>query len=345
MPDETVSPRHPSDPDATELLERRLSESVTERAEKALIKRFTWIGGIILVVLGYFGYDLTQDVRRQAIQAAKDIASQVVKEEVTPVLTDARVRLNEARIQMELNKGRLGQVDETLSRHQVKAESASQQASAIAERVKSNLKDINTEVDELKRKVDETRRTAEDQLKTLRDSVRDSGTLMGLNDNLATLTKQVKALDEVMQALVTRGETDTVAIPPASVKQSLEEIVDATKQRGEQYREPDRRNLVFFQFARLPLEQAKAIAAALRNLGYVVPGQEPQETIAANLQQVRYFYDEDKDAAERLATQTSRVWAELGYGQIVVKAQSFTAYKGVKPRVGVLELWLGVKPT
>lgn len=327
------------DPNMLELIERRLSERIGDRAEKSLIKRFTWIGAILLTVLGYFGYDLIQSTRTAAEKAAVETANQIIQREVTPVAEEAHAKLTEATNQLEQNKGRLELIDGILARNQLRVEAASGRASETAERVKSTLGELNSQVDELKRRIEETSKAGEDQLKALRDSFKDAGTLQDLNANLAALATQVVALDGLVQALASKLQIGPLT---STGKETVQTIIKATQSREEQYQERGRK-LVFFQFAILPRDQAKAIAAALRDHGYVVPGEDREEA-ATNLREVRYFYNEDKIPAEQLAAQAGAVLTELGYGQVNVKAESFTAYKGRKPRLGVLELWLGIKP-
>ena len=87
--------------------------------------------------------------------------------------------------------------------------------------------------------------------------------------------------------------------------------------------------------------------AALETARYIVPSEDRQSNAAAK-HEVRYFHDNDKEAAQRLAEDTTAALRELGYASdqipnIVVK--SLVTFPGKKPRLGVLELWVEIPPT
>ena len=106
------------------------------------------------------------------------------------------------------------------------------------------------------------------------------------------------------------------------------------------------KSTVFFQFAGGRREQAEDLSAALKGKGYVVPG-EDRERGAAGKHEVRYFHNKDEAAAQRLAEDATRVLRGLEYlgrKATTVTVKSFVSYRGKKPRLGVLELWLEIPP-
>jgi hypothetical protein len=99
-------------------------------------------------------------------------------------------------------------------------------------------------------------------------------------------------------------------------------------------------SLVYFQFAGGTADNARALAAALEKQGYLVPGQQ-QLSSAQGLAEVRYYYAEDRPAAEQLATDAAAAAKVLGLAanrQIEVK--DLTGWPRQKPPRGTLELWL-----
>ena len=64
--------------------------------------------------------------------------------------------------------------------------------------------------------------------------------------------------------------------------------------------------------------------------------------MAAGKHEVRYFHNDTKKAAERLANDTNAALRSLEYPVLNVVVKSFTSYRGKKPRPNVVELWLEI---
>lgn len=98
------------------------------------------------------------------------------------------------------------------------------------------------------------------------------------------------------------------------------------------------------QFAVGTREQAHEISQTLALGEFIIP--EPDRTEAAlNKYEVRYFYDDDKEAAERLANSANKILNDLGYSKDEnsnIEPKSFVDFTGKKPRQGVIELWLEI---
>lgn len=104
---------------------------------------------------------------------------------------------------------------------------------------------------------------------------------------------------------------------------------------------PASRPTVYFQFrGGMSRDSAKEIARALQDKGFNVPGEEQVGPGTNPFREVRYFNLEDRAAAERLATVTQAALAVLGFGDVPVRVQDFTGYKGNKLAKGTVELWL-----
>lgn len=97
---------------------------------------------------------------------------------------------------------------------------------------------------------------------------------------------------------------------------------------------------VYLQFmGGLSRDNAKDIAREIDAKNFKVPGEE-SITNGANLRDIRYFYVEDRAAAERLALVTQSALAILGYGAVTIRVQDYTGFKGTKAAKGTMELWL-----
>ena len=76
----------------------------------------------------------------------------------------------------------------------------------------------------------------------------------------------------------------------------------------------------------------------LAALGYIMPGEERLGS-AAGLKEVRYFHEEDKERALGLIRDLNQILLDSGYVAQVTE-MPLTNFKGAKPRLGTLELWL-----
>lgn len=97
---------------------------------------------------------------------------------------------------------------------------------------------------------------------------------------------------------------------------------------------------VYVQFARAPREEIQLFSKQLREFGYNIPGEERLES-AIGKNEVRYFHPEDEAAAKGLAANVTQVASTLRLElRSETRAVSLTSYKGKKPPMGVLELWI-----
>jgi hypothetical protein len=98
---------------------------------------------------------------------------------------------------------------------------------------------------------------------------------------------------------------------------------------------------VYFQYTdATKLPSAQALSQKLQAIGYKLPGEQRVEA-AQNKREVRYFYQQDKDDAEKLAQETTKALPDLGLpDKPAVTIRSMLDYTGKKNAPGVLELWL-----
>jgi hypothetical protein len=95
--------------------------------------------------------------------------------------------------------------------------------------------------------------------------------------------------------------------------------------------------IVYMQFFGGSQESAKQIGANLQQRGYQIPGVEETQ-LAKGANEVRYYYEQDQKAAEKLANDVTTLGQERGMAP--TKAQSFVAKRGPRNFPGVIELWL-----
>jgi hypothetical protein len=97
---------------------------------------------------------------------------------------------------------------------------------------------------------------------------------------------------------------------------------------------------VYFQYATAQRAQAQAFSLKLQALGYKLPGEERVDA-AQGKREVRYFYALDKEAAEKLAQDTTRTLQDLGYPAAPpATTRSMLTVTDKKNVPGVVELWV-----
>ncbi len=97
---------------------------------------------------------------------------------------------------------------------------------------------------------------------------------------------------------------------------------------------------VYVQFATATRDAIERFSEALREFGHTIPGEERLDS-ALGKNEVRYFYDEDRPAAERLAANVMKTASSLGYRlSSDTQVHNLAGYKGKKPPPGLLELWI-----
>ncbi|MCA2669667.1 MAG: hypothetical protein IM486_12280 [Microcystis sp. M114S2] len=164
-----------------------------------------------------------------------------------------------------------------------------------------------------------------------------------LQSQLKELAIQVDKLNSIVTVSVQKpgGESAQAA---QQRKAAIQSVISATQKAEQSLAEKRKRTTVFFQFAGGKRPQAEALSDALKKADYIVPGEE-REGGAAGKHQVRYFYTQDRVAAENLAQDATRALRNLGYSisQVPnIEAKPFVSYSGKKPSQGTVELWLEI---
>jgi archaellum component FlaC len=330
--------------DRVELIERRLAETVEERVRGRLFKVYGMVGGSILTILGLVGYDGLRRIQDIAIDAAKQEATaqvgpaveraRTVVEQARTAVEAATKQANAAEVTLQLAHERLDHVDDVLARGESRITGF---ATEIAE-ASTKYDSLNAEINKAESELVQTAAEIDNQQKRASDSFAGAGTLSDLARVVDTLTQQVSALNKQVKEI-----TQIAKIVTTESGASQKELDKVMTEAVQAVPTTPATNTVFFQFAQLPRDQAKEIVMALRNRGYSVPG-EDREDAAKDLQEVRYFFDDDLPAAGRLVTDVRATLEQLGFGEVPIKVKDLTSYKGQKPRAGVLELWLDLVP-
>jgi hypothetical protein len=303
--------------DRLELLERQLAEKVTARVRPALFKLYAAVGAAVIAVLGFVSWDIVSDIKNEIkneIRTEIDSDIESKRDEIIDRLAEIRFMANRANEIIQ-------RVEQQLDAFRPQAES----------------------LDETIRKVSELQVTSRDlidaysrELKPLVENVED------FSEHLALLAEQVDQLNTI----ATGVEAASVGpqVPTQEQRsEAIKSVISESKQAQQQLAQSRSKTTVFIQYSGGSSEQAAEIAGALRSGGFNVPAID-QDRNASRQHQVRYFHQDDKAAANRLAEQVNNILKEMNLWQQdrPVTSESFVAYKGLKPRPGVVELWLQI---
>jgi len=311
------------DEDRLELLERRLADRVTERVRSDLFSWYAAIGTAVITVCGILGVNVVLSIKseiKSEIKQEFEQELQVKRDEVKELISETRFIAKEA-------KGIIKQVQQELIAFQPQAEGLNDNIQKV-----KILDDKIQKLDKISTSLD-----IASQRQPLDSSV-DS-----LQSQLKELAIQVDKLNSIVTVSVQKpgGESAQAA---QQRKAAIQSVISATQKAEQSLAEKRKRTTVFFQFAGGKRPQAEALSDALKKADYIVPG-EDREGEAAGKHEVRYFYNQDRVAAESLAQDATRALRNLGYSisQVPnIEAKSFVSYRGKKPSQGTVELWLEI---
>ena len=248
--------------------------------------------------------------------------SQVKRDEVRELISETRLKAKEAKDIIE-------QVQQELIAFRPQAEGLDNNIQKV-----KILDDKIQKLDKISTNLDITSQKYSQPLGSSVDS---------LQSQLKELAIQVDKLNSIVTVSVQKpgGESAQAA---QQRKAAIQSVISATQKAEQSLAEKRKRTTVFFQFAGGKRPQAEALSDALKKADYIVPGEE-REGGAAGKHQVRYFYTQDKEAAENLAQDATRALRNLGYSisQVPnIEPKDFVSYRGKKPSQGTVELWLEI---
>jgi len=306
--------------DRIELIERQIAEKVTERVRSALFRLYATAGVAVIAVLGFVSWDIVSEIKAE------------IKSDITDSIAD------------EIASKRI-EIAERVTETRYMAKRANQ----VIQRLEKQLDDFQPQADNLDETIERVKSlniTSQDLIAAYSQEVQPLvSNVESLSSQLRVLAEQVSQLNTIATAgkLVSQGETPQT---PEQRSAAINTVISSTKDAEQRLTKARSNTTVFFQFAGGRREQAEALSADLKAKGFIVPG-EDREGGAAGKHEVRYFHREDKEAAERLANDTTAALRTLGYPErdgLTVVAKPFVSYRRKKPRPGVLELWLEIPP-
>lgn len=314
------------DHDKLELLERQLADRITERIRPSLFRLYATVGGAVIAVLGFVGWDVVTDIKKDAVsQITRDL-----DQEVEPKVKEIDRIFIETRVLAEQANEVITAVKKQLELFEPKAAQLKQTFEDI-NKLNSDISSLDVDLKNFATIYKQELAPALEKLDTL-------------SDQLQVLAQQVKQLNTIALTEEPAGGDATMS-SQSSRTEIIESVIAKTSAAEQKYVEERERSTVFIQFASAPREQARELSEALKRKGYIVPG-EDREDGAKNKREVRFFHESDGDKAAQLAKDTTAFLREQGFSERDVpdvEASSLVNFRGKKPREGVLELWLDMR--
>ena len=292
-------------------LERQLAERVTKRVRSQLFLLYATAGSAVIFVLGIVGWNMLSEIKTQITAGIE----KEIKEKQTEIVE---------------------QVTET--------KVIARRAKQVIQRLEKQLDEFEPQAEDLDKtikKVNALKITAQDLIAAEVDPL--FSTVESLSKQLEVLAKQVNQLNTIAIASDPDSANKLGQTPNKRTK-AIQSVISDTAEAKQSLIKARNKTTVFFQFAGGTRKQAENLSVALKEKGYIVPG-EDREDGAVGKHEVRYFHSEDQKAAENLAKHANTALHSLGYldsNKLKVSAESFVSYRRKKPRPGVVELWIEI---
>jgi hypothetical protein len=288
-----------------ELLTFRITAAVTEAVDQAIRRRYIFANIAGAAAIVLVGW----------LGGTSLIASQVKERVDTAVqIYDQTFRAHKERL-AEVNGGfnaQIKQIDEN------------------EQKLQEELGRIRSQTDQIKLTVDD-RAFIYNTLSAHLESIKE------LKDQTKALVALASTVDQ-MRATLTKvaqeTKTDTAALntPPSL------QVTESLKESNEQLT----KTTVYLQFSGAAMRSdAQLVSAALKQRGFRVRG---EERVASKVKEVRFYYRDDEQIAQKLAQDTNELLREKAFGDFPISARNFENYSGTKPPRHTLELWLGELP-
>ena len=321
------------DKETMELIERRLSEKVEARVRTKLFKYYGSVGAVALTILGFFSYSI--------VSGLEGLAKDYARKAAAPAVAEAEQATEAARNKTTELLVRLNAFEE-LQIERVKQLSASEREILEA---RAALSSFSNEIEDRIGAIKDDIKNTEAQLTAQGErfegkEVAGIDYVASVERNLASLAKQVSILEQQLrevrekteQSLAVSYSTEGVDAGQITRLASVQEpVVDTDLAETAE-------TTVYFQFAGISRTEAKRISGMLRDQNFEFPGEELHKA-AFGAHEIRFFHDEDEARADRLVRVLNLTLKKLGYKNNV-NVRDARNYRGAKPKIGTIELWL-----
>jgi hypothetical protein len=314
------------DDNALELLERRLSERVIQRARSALVATFVAGLSVVGAILTYVGFNAFEQVK----SIAEERAAQIVDRDVKPQASEAGKLLGDIKVQFGVLRELSVRAREDMERLERQLTDFQPRAAAL-DRFSQKVDEIDLRSKELQASFATARLTID--------------SLTTLNGGLERLARQVDELNELVGQGTPQPLKAEYEPRQRAITGGVSEVIEKSQQLTQQVQSYATRTTVFVQYYAMPRAQADALVKALNERGYNVPNPDQQPMSRAGVREVRYFWPADAPAAATLAGDAQAVLKAQNLGAQPVEVRNLTDWPRQKPKAGTLELWIGLPST
>ncbi len=324
------SSANPVSPDMVELIERRITERVVERARGQVVKYYVTVATTALAILGAFGWNANEWMKTTA---ERYIGTSIDK--ITSQVTANTAQLHSIQSDLTNRSARIDALLEQSEKASARIEQTLVKFTPQSRRLETIIEDIQRaaqDIDEIEAKLRDTRGT-DSRIQETSDSV------VRISREVKALADQVKQMLAIIQTSHPAG-TNNAPMNYSAIQEATQDVISKAAEvvTAQTQVKP---TTVYVQFAgSVTQQQIDTLRARLGGGPFSMP---PAEKVAsaAGLFEVRYFHAADLDAAKRLAAAATEAVRSLRpEDRREVRITPLTNFKS-KPREGTLELWYG----
>jgi uncharacterized phage infection (PIP) family protein YhgE len=322
-------------PDALELLERRLTDAITKNVQSRLFKTYFAMGAVAVAVLGFVGWNV--------VDTATNLMSDRIERKY---LTKMETKIEEASLRISTSDALLQRASAAYDKVDELAASANdslQKISKLAEAAEPKFASVEKFTQQVQDLMAQTM-DLESQLATSESAANQVDEIVRQLPGLAT---QVTALAELVANITPAGPIAADPTQPTArqVAESTASIGQTASQAIDTIDEVKGQTVVYLQYNGMPAETAQQIRERLQNQSFILPGKEEVPMPDSGLSEVRYYYEGDLPRAEAVAGAANEVIQSLGILALPVAAKSLVSWPRRKPKEGTVELWIGLPTT
>lgn len=324
--------------DEAELIRRRLEDEIKANVEKELFRYYRNVGSVIITVLGFVGVSIgwpslvamikTETKNQIALQVSKPVAeAENIAKEAQKVANDVFGRLEVKQTLISESIGRIGP----------KFDQITERVGSVDEKIK----EVEKATTVMRERTTFLREQVQADPVTKSDIAKLKENIGSLEEDLNSIAIQTANLAKILISAQTqpvsdqRIETAQKALTDIADKQTT--IINAVEQESQS---PQSTSIVYVQFAGGTRRTIEAVDKRLQAKGWRVPGEE-RVKLAAGKREIRYYYNDDKKAAEELEGDLRKALTDenLNSAPFALRLIDPDNFK-IRPAKGILEIWI-----
>jgi len=306
-----------------ELYERRMAEKVAASVEQTIKHRYAWIGVVAIVASWVGGGALVQSIIQFSVDSGvtREIGSR----------TDAFNKMADDIVKADMSaQAELNNLRKTLKDVEEQAQNIEKQQEALEikrESLEGKIADLDRERVAIEQNVQQSNLTISQNSLRFQQEIAD---LTKAANGLASLANQFQTLQGDVAAL-SKGQK--IEVSSSSIS-DVGGIADSVRQSTRTLAQPT----VYLEFAGPQARDlARQIAEKLKDSNVKIPG---FELVEAKVNEVRFYYEEDRQLATRVARDATAIKAGLGVVGDSVRPIDYTKWPRAKPPKNTVELWI-----